>query len=72
MCVCVFIYHGCFITFKLRYAFVVSLVYGVLMIVVLIGILKEVFTAGLCSVTSLFLLFVVGIFFVSAVVHPKV
>lgn len=56
----------------LQYAFVVSLVYVVLMIVVLIGILKEVFTAGLCSVTSLFLLFVVGIFFVSAVIHPKV
>ncbi|XP_062589948.1 chitin synthase chs-2-like [Saccostrea cucullata] len=57
--------------FQLAYAAVVSTIYSLLMMVVLVGLLVEAATAGFCSVTTLFLLFVVGVFLVSAVVHPQ-
>nr|XP_034301297.1 chitin synthase chs-2 isoform X1 [Crassostrea gigas] len=56
---------------QLAYAAVVSIFYSLLMMVVLVGILLEAVTAGLCSVTTLFLLFVVGVFFISALLHPQ-
>ncbi|XP_061164528.1 chitin synthase chs-2-like [Saccostrea echinata] len=57
--------------FQLAYAAVVSTIYSLLMMVVLVGLLVEAATAGFCSVTTLFLLFVVGVFLVSAIVHPQ-
>ncbi|XP_048773867.2 chitin synthase chs-1-like isoform X2 [Ostrea edulis] len=56
---------------QLAYAAVVSTFYSLLMMVVLVGLMVEAVTAGFCSVTTLFLVFVVGVFFVSAVIHPQ-
>ncbi|XP_061164529.1 chitin synthase chs-2-like [Saccostrea echinata] len=56
---------------QLTYAAIVSTIYSLLMMVVLVGLLVEAAGAGLCSVTTLFLLFVAGVFVVSALLHPQ-
>jgi chitin synthase len=55
----------------LAYAAIVSTVYSLLMMVVIVGLLVEAAGAGLCSVTTLFLLFVTGVFVLSALLHPQ-
>uniref|UniRef100_K1Q406 chitin synthase n=1 Tax=Magallana gigas TaxID=29159 RepID=K1Q406_MAGGI len=56
---------------QLAYAAIVSTAYSLLMMVVLVGLLVEAAGAGLCSVTTLFLLFVSGVFVLSALLHPQ-
>ena len=60
------------ICLQLAYAAIVSTIYSLLMMVVLVGLLVEAAGAGLCSVTTLFLLFVAGVFVLSAILHPQV
>ncbi|KAK3082737.1 hypothetical protein FSP39_003848 [Pinctada imbricata] len=56
---------------QLAYAAIVSTFYSLLMMVVIVGLLLEAVGAGLCSVTTIFLIFVAGVFVVSAMLHPQ-
>ncbi|XP_021365805.1 uncharacterized protein LOC110458442 isoform X2 [Mizuhopecten yessoensis] len=56
---------------QLAYSAILSTVYSLLMMVVFIGLLKEAAGAGFCSVTTVFLLFVAGVFVLSACLHPQ-
>ncbi|XP_060063085.1 chitin synthase chs-2-like [Ylistrum balloti] len=56
---------------QLAYSAILSTIYSLLMMVVFIGLLKEAAEAGFCSVTSVFLLFVAGVFVLSACLHPQ-
>ena len=62
-------YMNCF---QLLFAGILSAVYSIAMILVLVGILKVAAEDGFCSTTTTFLCFVVGIFILSAILHPKV
>ena len=42
------------------------------MMLVLVGLLKQASENGFCSVTTVFLCFVAGVFVVSAFLHPQV
>ncbi|KAJ8320604.1 hypothetical protein KUTeg_002191 [Tegillarca granosa] len=48
---------------QLTYAAILSVIYSLVMMVVLVGLLREAATAGFCSVTTIFLCFVAGEFF---------
>ena len=54
------------------FAGILSSVYAIVMMIVLLGILKEAVTDQFCSMTTVFLCFVVGVFIVSALLHPQV
>jgi chitin synthase len=47
-----------------------SAVYSIVMIIVLIGIVQNAVQDGLCSMTTIFILFEVGVFVIAAVLHP--
>ncbi|CAL1539833.1 unnamed protein product [Lymnaea stagnalis] len=55
---------------QLSYAAVLSFVYTVLMMLVLVGLIKQAATYGFCSVSTIFLVTVIGIFVTTAVLHP--
>jgi len=40
--------------------------------VVMIGLMKQVADNGLCSVTTVFLIFIGGVFVTAALIHPRV
>jgi hypothetical protein len=42
------------------------------MMIVIVGLLREAAEAQFCSVTTFFLVFVAGIFVISAFLHPQV
>lgn len=42
------------------------------MMIVIVGLLKEAVGAAFCSVTTFFLVFVAGVFVLSAMLHPQV
>jgi len=42
------------------------------MVIVMIGVVRDAIQDGLCSMTTIFLLFVAGVFIISAFLHPKV
>ena len=42
------------------------------MMVVVVGILKEGIESGWCSVTTVFICFVAGIFIIGGILHPMV
>jgi hypothetical protein len=42
------------------------------MMVVIVGLLRQAASYGMCSITTLFLVFVAGVFVVSALIHPQV
>lgn len=58
--------------FQLQYAAILSSIYVIVMVVVLIGVIRASVTEGLCSMTTIFLLFVAGVFVIAALIHPKV
>lgn len=61
----------CFI-FQLLLAAIFSTIYSLVMLVVLIGLLKEGIESRFCSVTTVFFCFVAGVFIVAAIMHPMV
>ncbi|VDI05627.1 chitin synthase [Mytilus galloprovincialis] len=56
---------------QLKAAAVLSSIYVIVMMIVLIGVVKEAIDEGLCSITTICILLVPGVFVVSALVHPK-
>ena len=42
------------------------------MMVVVVGLLRQVTESGMCSVTAIFFVGVAGIFFLAALLHPQV
>ncbi|VDI11124.1 chitin synthase [Mytilus galloprovincialis] len=56
---------------QLQYAAVLSAVYVIVMVIVMIGVIRDALNEGLCSITTILLLFVAGVFVISALVHPK-
>lgn len=50
---------------------ILSLVYAMVMMVVVVGLGLEMKREGTCSPTTIFLIFVVGIFIVAAIIHPR-
>jgi len=40
--------------------------------VVMIGLVKQAVDNGFCSVTTVFIIFVAGVFVIAAFIHPKV
>lgn len=57
--------------FQLSFASLVSIVYSLLMMVVLVGILQQIARSGFCSVSTIFLTGVAGIYVTSAFLHPQ-
>lgn len=49
-----------------------SAIYVIVMMIVMIGVVKDAIEEGLCSMTTIFIIFVAGVFVVSALIHPKV
>lgn len=58
--------------FQLLLAAIFSTIYSLVMLVVLIGLLKEGIESQFCSVTTVFFCFVAGVFILAAIMHPKV
>ncbi|XP_063417559.1 chitin synthase chs-2-like [Mytilus trossulus] len=56
---------------QLLFAGILSAIYSIVMLLVLVGIVKEAAEEEFCSVTTVFLCFVAGVFIISAVLHPK-
>nr|XP_022330055.1 uncharacterized protein LOC111128616 [Crassostrea virginica] len=56
---------------QLRIAAVISAIYSLMMVVVLFGLIIDAISSGFCSVTTYFFLYVAGIFFLAAVLHPR-
>ncbi|KAL3854410.1 hypothetical protein ACJMK2_013680 [Sinanodonta woodiana] len=56
---------------QLTYAAILSLIYSLVMMIVIVGLLRQAAQFGLCSVTTMFLLFVAGVFVLSAFLHPQ-
>ncbi|XP_060570333.1 chitin synthase chs-2-like [Ruditapes philippinarum] len=56
---------------QLAYAAVLSTVYSLVMMLVIVGLLKQAADNGFCSVTTLFLCFVAGVFILAAFIHPQ-
>ncbi|XP_052079732.1 chitin synthase chs-2-like isoform X2 [Mytilus californianus] len=56
---------------QLLFAGILSAIYSIVMLLVLVGITKEAAEEELCSVTTVFLCFVAGVFIISAFLHPK-
>ena len=63
---------GINISFQLNYAGILSTGYSLVMMIVLVGLLINAADNGFCSVTTIFLLFVAGVFVISAFLHPRV
>lgn len=57
--------------FKLMLAGIISTIYSLVMMVVLIGLIKEGVESQFCSVTTVFFCFVAGVFIVAALIHPQ-
>ncbi|XP_052089240.1 chitin synthase chs-2-like [Mytilus californianus] len=56
---------------QLQYAAVLSCIYAVVMVIVLIGVIQDAADKRLCSTTTIFFIFVAGVFVTSAILHPK-
>ena len=57
---------------QLLYAAILSTAYSLVMMIVIVGLLKQASEYGFESVTTIFLLFVAGVFVISAFIHPQV
>ncbi|KAL8576680.1 hypothetical protein ACOMHN_025155 [Nucella lapillus] len=55
---------------QLGLAGIMSIGYALLMMVVIVGLILEMKSDGICAPTTIFMLFVVGVFVVSAIMHP--
>ncbi|XP_046337442.2 chitin synthase chs-1-like [Haliotis rufescens] len=56
---------------QIAYAGILSIVYALVMTIVLVGLFKQVVESNFCSMTAGFFLFVVGVFLLSAMLHPQ-
>ncbi|XP_076459247.1 chitin synthase chs-1-like isoform X2 [Babylonia areolata] len=56
---------------QLLYGAILSIVYSLLMMLVMVGLLKQAGEFGFCSITTIFVLSVVSIFLLAAIVHPQ-
>ncbi|XP_053386745.1 chitin synthase chs-2-like isoform X3 [Mercenaria mercenaria] len=56
---------------QLAYAAILSTIYSLVMMLVIVGLLKQAADNGFCSVTTVFLCFVVGVFVLAAFIHPQ-
>ncbi|XP_063411463.1 chitin synthase chs-1-like [Mytilus trossulus] len=56
---------------QLQMAAVLSCIYVIVMVVVMIGVVRDAILEGLCSTTTIFIIFVAGVFVISAILHPK-
>ncbi|XP_061189192.1 chitin synthase-like [Saccostrea echinata] len=56
---------------QLMLAGIISTIYSLVMMVVLIGLIKEGVESQFCSVTTVFFCFVAGVFVVAALIHPQ-
>lgn len=56
---------------QLTYAAVLSVLYSLVMMLVIVGLVIQVIDEGMCSLTTIFLIFVVGTFFLAAILHPQ-
>ncbi|CAG5127298.1 unnamed protein product, partial [Candidula unifasciata] len=56
---------------QLLFAAIVSIIYAVLMMIVLVGLIRQIADYGFCSVTTIFFITVVGIFVMAAILHPQ-
>ncbi|ESO98138.1 hypothetical protein LOTGIDRAFT_143023 [Lottia gigantea] len=57
--------------YQLAYAGILSIFYSLLMMLVLVGLVRQAAEYGFCSVTTIFLTTVSSIFVVSAFLHPQ-
>ncbi|XP_041375040.1 chitin synthase chs-2-like [Gigantopelta aegis] len=55
----------------LGYAALLSIIYALVMLVVLVGLIKQIAENGFCSVTTVFVITLAGIFVISAILHPQ-
>ncbi|KAK3083083.1 hypothetical protein FSP39_013460 [Pinctada imbricata] len=65
---------ACFFTkgkYQIILAELFSLVYALIMMVVVVGLGLEMKREGLCSPTTIFLIFIIGAFVISAIMHPQ-
>ena len=58
--------------FKLAYAAILSTIYSLVMMLVIVGLIKQAAENGFCSVTTVLMCFIAGVFVVSAFIHPTV
>ncbi|XP_012937132.1 chitin synthase chs-2 [Aplysia californica] len=56
---------------QLTFAAIVSIIYSLLMMIVLAGLVKQMADYGFCSVTTIFMVTVIGIFASAALLHPQ-
>lgn len=56
---------------QLLYAAILSTAYSLIMMIVIVGLLKQAAEFGLESITTVFLMFVAGVFVISALIHPQ-
>ncbi|CAG2190883.1 CHS1 [Mytilus edulis] len=56
---------------QLLFAAVLSCIYGIIMLIGLIGVVKDAADIGFCSITTILILFEAGVFIISAILHPK-
>ncbi|XP_063411465.1 chitin synthase chs-2-like [Mytilus trossulus] len=56
---------------QLQMAAILSCIYVIVMVVVMIGVVRDAIVEGLCSTTTIFIMFVAGVFVISAFLHPK-
>ncbi|CAC5405894.1 CHS1 [Mytilus coruscus] len=56
---------------QLQMAALLSCIYVIVMVVVMIGVVRDAILEGLCSTTTIFIMFVAGVFVISAILHPK-
>ena len=72
MCVCVCVCVPVCVHVQIAYATILSTVYSLVMMVVLVGLLRQVAESGMCSVTAIFFVGVAGVFVLAALLHPQV
>ena len=57
---------------QLRFAEILSGAYALAMMIVVVGLGLNLRLEGLCSPTAVFLFFLLGVFIISALLHPQV
>ncbi|XP_025102509.1 chitin synthase chs-2-like isoform X2 [Pomacea canaliculata] len=56
---------------QIAYATILSTVYSLVMMIVLVGLLRQIQESGLCSVTAIFFLGIAVVFATTAILHPQ-
>ncbi|ESO82502.1 hypothetical protein LOTGIDRAFT_91642, partial [Lottia gigantea] len=56
---------------QLAYAAVLSVIYSLVMMLVVVGLIKQAADNGFCSVSTIFLVAVCGLFFITSLLHPQ-